>query len=89
MISFESASAAAIALVVLSGCCVLVRFFSRVALVKHVGPDDYLIALAWGASLALAVVLRQCESQDLSNRATSAHFESQVYTMAQWMASLR
>ncbi len=56
MISSESASAAAIALTVLSACCVSLRFFTRIAIVKHVGPDDYLIALAWAASLALAVV---------------------------------
>ncbi|KIW20068.1 hypothetical protein PV08_00643 [Exophiala spinifera] len=59
MTSFESAVASAIALGVLSGCFVLVRFVARIAFVKHVGPDDGLIALAWGASVALAVVAHQ------------------------------
>ncbi|KIX02689.1 uncharacterized protein Z518_08631 [Rhinocladiella mackenziei CBS 650.93] len=59
MSSFGSASATAIALAVLSGCCVLVRFWVRIAFVKHVGPDDYLIALAWAASVAMAIVTRR------------------------------
>lgn len=56
---FSSASATAIALVVLAGCCVLVRLLIRIAFVHHVGPDDYLITLAWAASMALAVVTGQ------------------------------
>lgn len=49
----------AIALAVLSGCCVLGRFFSRVFVVKHVGAADYLIAGAWMAAVAMAVVARR------------------------------
>lgn len=59
MASFESAAATAIALAVLSGCFVLVRFVARIAFVKHVGPDDCLIMLAWAAAMALAIVTRQ------------------------------
>ncbi len=59
MTSFESAVVSAVALAVLSGCFVLVRFVARLAFVKHVGPDDILIALAWAAAVALAIVTHQ------------------------------
>ena len=59
MASFESAAVSAITLAALSGCFVFVRFVVRVAFVKHVGPDDILIALAWAAALGLAVVTQE------------------------------
>jgi len=62
MPTFAAASATAVALTVLSGCCVVARLLSRLAFVKHVGMDDCLITLAWSASLALAVVIAQSRS---------------------------
>lgn len=61
MASFESAAVTAITLVALSGCFVFIRFLARIAFVKHVGPDDFLITLAWAAALGLAVVTQQRE----------------------------
>lgn len=61
MPAFSPASSTAVALTVLSGCCVVARLFSRLAFVKHVGIDDCLITLAWSASIALTVVTAQCK----------------------------
>ncbi|KEF59543.1 uncharacterized protein A1O9_04387 [Exophiala aquamarina CBS 119918] len=61
-------SSTAVALTVLSGCCVVARLFSRLAFVKHVGIDDCLIAIAWSASLGLAVVIAQCKYSSLRKR---------------------
>ncbi|EXJ88217.1 hypothetical protein A1O1_05147 [Capronia coronata CBS 617.96] len=59
MAAFSSASATAIALAALSGCCVLGRLLTRIAFVHHVGPEDCLIVLAWAAAVALAAVTQQ------------------------------
>ncbi|KIW48242.1 uncharacterized protein PV06_00849 [Exophiala oligosperma] len=76
MTSFESAVASAIALGALSGCFVLVRFVARIAFVKHVGPDDGLIVLAWGAAVALAVVAHQQSNDNVSSRSSSSSSSS-------------
>ncbi|KAK5213399.1 hypothetical protein LTR41_000978 [Exophiala xenobiotica] len=78
MISSESAVVSAIALVVLSGCFVLVRFVARLAFVKHVGPDDILIVLAWAAAVALAIVTHQQRQHDDSSTSSSTEEQNSM-----------
>ena len=74
MTSFDASANTAIALAVLSGCCVFVRLLARIAFVNHFGPDDCLIALAWAASVAMAIVTRQRKSAFSQKREIHAHF---------------
>lgn len=73
MPAFSPASSTAVALTVLSGCCVVARLFSRLAFVKHVGIDDCLITLAWSASIALTVVTAQCKYYTSSFEENKSH----------------
>ncbi|KAK4937793.1 hypothetical protein LTR10_021671 [Elasticomyces elasticus] len=88
MASFESAAVSAITLVALSGCFVFVRFVARIAFVKHFGPDDILIALAWAAALGLAVVTKQ-ETHNSSQTSSTENGASITNLLRQlWSANI-
>lgn len=63
MASLAPYAAAAVALTVLSACCVTARLFVRLTFVKNFGVDDCLIVLALAASIALTVVTAKGESK--------------------------
>lgn len=66
MTSLAPYAAAAVALTVLSACCVTARLFVRLTFVKNFGIDDCLIFLALAASIALTVVTAKGESKSFS-----------------------
>ncbi|KAI1627458.1 hypothetical protein EDD37DRAFT_262333 [Exophiala viscosa] len=86
MASFESAAVSAITLVALSGCFVFVRFVARIAFVKHVGPDDILIALAWAAALGLAVVTQE-ETHNSSQTSSTDNEDTMTNLLRQLWSS--